>query len=296
MSPFAVSKLTGAIGKYGATASPLVALGFLKQGVKFNGQMLDPRAWTGKQGILGISDFLGNNVLQDQVFQQTSQINLQNLANIGAVFPNDPTDMQAVMTNLAGSIGPQNVANLRFDRPLTPFPLDGTSQTVGAGQAKQIAAEHAALTSTAVSSGLLVNASMNPSVSMENASYLAKPDAADNLVNVTEPSYLKMCSLFGEKVPVNDAIPKPGSSRETNRPGSKHFSGFALDLGIGGYDNAKRAKLVAAAKQAGFKGFGFGRNILHVDTGPTRHWAYGNNTFAGKPISYWGSYVRGQSV
>ena len=296
MSPFAVSKLTGAIGKYGATASPLVALGFLKQGVKFNGQMLDPRAWTGKQGILGISDFLGNNVLQDQVFQQTSQMNLQNLANIGAVFPNDPTDMQAVMTNLAGSIGPANVANLRFDRPLTPFPLDGTSQTVGAGQAQQIAAEHAALTSTAVSSGLLVNASMNPSVSMENASYLAKPDAADNLVSVTEPLYLKMCSLFGEKVPVNDAIPKPGSSRETNRPGSKHFSGFALDLGIGGYDNAKRAKLVAAAKQAGFKGFGFGKNILHVDTGPTRHWAYGNETFAGKPISYWGSYVRGQSV
>lgn len=296
MSPFAISKLTGAIGKFGATASPLVALGFLKEGVKFNGQMLDPRAWTGKQGILGISDFLGNNVIQDQVFQLTSQLNIQNLANIGAIFPNDPTDMQAVMTNLAGSIGPQNVKNLRFGKALTPFPLDGTTTTVSASQAKAIAGQHAALTSTAVSSGLLVNASMNPSVSMENASYLAKPDAADNLKGVIEPLYLKMCSLFGEKVPVNDAIPKPGSSRETNRPGSKHFSGFALDLGIGGYDNAKRAKLVRAAKQAGFKGFGFGRNIMHVDTGPTRHWAYGNTTFAGQSISYWGSYVRGTNV
>ena len=294
--PSFIDAITGAIGKFGATAPMLSRLGFLKPGTLFNGQMMDPRNWAGLSGITNIESFLGNSSIQDTIFQLTTQANMGDLANLGALFPNDPTDMQGVMANLVNSIGAPNVANLRFGQSLTPVPLGGTTTMIPGTEAAAVARHHGELTSTAVADGLLLNASMNPAVSMENASYLAKPDAADNLAGITQPLYDKMCSFFGEQVPVNDAIPKPASSRETNRPGSKHFHGFALDLGIGGYDNAKRAKLVQAAKQAGFKGFGFGRNILHVDTGPVRHWAYGNTTFAGQTISYWGSYVRGVSV
>ncbi len=101
-----------------------------------------------------------------------------------------------------------------------------------------------------------------------------------------------MARIFGGTITVNDAIAKRGSSRERNTQGSQHFVGTALDLSTAGMDNETKLRLVSAAQRAGFTGFGFGNSILHVDTGPRRHWAYGNSRYGGVSVASLGSAVR----
>ena len=130
------------------------------------------------------------------------------------------------------------------------------------------------------------------------ASRLLKPNALVNMTRLLNNEYRRMQEYFGEKLYSNDALVKTGSSREINRRGSIHFQGRALDIDVSKMSNAKKRKLVDAAMKAGFKGFGFGPTILHVDTGPTRHWNYGNTIWGGKTIGdkdnleYWGRYIR----
>lgn len=127
--------------------------------------------------------------------------------------------------------------------------------------------------------------------SMQGASSMAKQDAEENMMALINGPYKKMVSLFGQPIPVRDAIAKAGSSRERSTPGSQHFHGNALDLNISGFNNAERLQLVQAARKAGFKGFGFGKNTLHVDIGRNRYWDYGNSTFGGVRVARVGQYV-----
>ena len=53
---------------------------------------------------------------------------------------------------------------------------------------------------------------------------------------------------------------------------SMHLYGKAFDIDVHNWDDADRALLVAEAHTAGFTGFGFYDNFLHVDTGDTRRW------------------------
>ena len=101
-----------------------------------------------------------------------------------------------------------------------------------------------------------------------------------------------MARIFGGTITVNDAIAKRGTSRERETQGSQHFAGTALDLSTAGMDNETKLRLVAAAQRAGFTGFGFGNGILHVDTGPRRHWSYGNSSFGGVSVASLGAAVR----
>jgi len=126
---------------------------------------------------------------------------------------------------------------------------------------------------------------------MDGASRMADRDAADNIKKLLAGPYRKMVKLFGQDVPIRDAIAKSGSTREKSTKGSMHFSGLALDLNISGYNDSDKLKLVQAAKQAGFKGFGFGRNTLHVDIGRNRYWSYDNSTYAGVRVADLGKYV-----
>ena len=105
-----------------------------------------------------------------------------------------------------------------------------------------------------------------------------------------------MARIFGGTITVNDAIAKSGTSRERETQGSQHFNGTALDLSTAGMDNATKLRLVAAAQRAGFTGFGFGNSILHVDTGPRRHWSYGNSSFAGVSVASLGRAVRNNQI
>ena len=94
----------------------------------------------------------------------------------------------------------------------------------------------------------------------------------------------KMNNLFPNMGPVriNDALVHAGSTRESVRPptrtksGSQHFHGTALDVSIAGMSKDQKIALWEAAYEEGFRGFGFGTNILHMDMGNARIWGYGN--------------------
>ena len=133
-------------------------------------------------------------------------------------------------------------------------------------------------TQTADASGIPTNG--NPLFGLDGASKLTQRDAADEMAK-TIARYKRMVAMLNFPVKVNDAIAKAGTSRERNTKGSQHFHGTALDLSIAGLSQEQVKKLLVAAKQVGFTGFGFGNSILHVDTGPSRTWDYGNADFAG---------------
>jgi archaellum component FlaC len=117
-----------------------------------------------------------------------------------------------------------------------------------------------------------------------------------NMLALLNNQFRLLQEIFGQQVTIVDAIAKAGTSREAGTPNSQHFYGRALDLSLQGMDNATRIKLVQAALATGFTGFGFGENILHVDIGPRRSWAYGNTEFAGRPIAEMQQMVSGANV
>ena len=133
-------------------------------------------------------------------------------------------------------------------------------------------------TQTADASGVPTNG--NPLFSMDGASRMTQDDAAQEMQRTLQ-QYRRMTAMLDFPVKVNDAISKKGTSRERETPGSQHFHGTALDLSIAGLSQDQVKRLMVAAKQVGFTGFGFGSSILHVDRGPSRTWDYGNNQFAG---------------
>lgn len=123
-------------------------------------------------------------------------------------------------------------------------------------------------------------------------SRMVRPNAGEIMQRDTLPRFRRMQQAFGRSITINDAIARSGTSRETQTQGSQHFAGRALDLSTAGMSNQDKLRLVRAAQQAGFTGFGFGANILHVDTGPRRSWAYGNSTYGGISVAELGSAVR----
>jgi len=139
---------------------------------------------------------------------------------------------------------------------------------------------------------VVASKTMRPIFNLEGASSLVKSDAAfimdlDTLYRLRRTAY-----FFGDTLVINDAIAKAGTSRENHTPNSEHFSGRAVDISIKHMTDAEKIRLVESALEAGFTGFGFGRNILHVDTGRNRWWAYGNSTFGGLPVGELGSMVK----
>lgn len=119
----------------------------------------------------------------------------------------------------------------------------------------------------------------------EGGSHMVREGATERMAETLQGPYSKMVELFGKDVMINDAIAKAGTTRETETPGSRHFHGDALDLNLSGMSEEEKVRLFQAAKEAGFTGFGFGNNILHVDRGPARHWNYGISSFGGVRIA-----------
>lgn len=141
--------------------------------------------------------------------------------------------------------------------------------------------------------GINLTPGMNPIIdTLNGTSPNLRPGALANMKSLLENEYAKMQEYYGGRLYINDALAKAGTTRSSQTPNSQHFYGKALDIDITNMSNAQKAKLVDAAKKAGFKGFGFGNTILHVDTGNPRSWKYSNTTFAGKSYAnYWKSYV-----
>ena len=139
---------------------------------------------------------------------------------------------------------------------------------------------------------LRLNTGMGPLIDLDGSESRLTSRNAGRAMQATIRRARRMAEIFGKPITINDAIAKRGTSRENETPGSQHFHGNALDLNTAGMTDQEKLELVSAALEAGFTGFGFGQNILHVDTGPRRHWAYGNNTYGGQRIASLGSAVR----
>lgn len=128
------------------------------------------------------------------------------------------------------------------------------------------------------------------------------PGAVQNLQNLLSNQYTLMQQYYGGKLRINDALPKANTSRKPPTSGdngyNQHWFGKAIDISTIGMSNTQKEKLVAAALKAGFKGFGFGQTILHIDIGVRRVWHYDNTHFAGRAIGdirdrnqYWYQHV-----
>ena len=115
-------------------------------------------------------------------------------------------------------------------------------------------------------------------------SFLVKPDAEKNIVALLDGPLKTLQEKFGKNLVINDALPKVGTDREVDTPTSRHFHGDAVDISTSGMSNAERLKLVDDALASGFKGFGFGPTILHVDLGKRRAWDYKNEYYGGKKV------------
>ena len=145
--------------------------------------------------------------------------------------------------------------------------------------------------------GIVTNKSMKPLIgSLEGASRLTVQGADQRLNSLLSGPFQDMQRIFGKPVMINDAIAKVGTSREKDTPGSRHFHGDALDINISGMSDADKLRLVDAAIEAGFQGFGFGNGVLHIDMGKRRYWDYGISTFGGEPLSEVTDKVSGSTV
>lgn len=147
------------------------------------------------------------------------------------------------------------------------------------------------------SAKVVANSSMKPLLdSTAGASRMLKPGADTRLAGLLQGPFQTLQNTFGKPLVINDGLAKDGTSRESETPNSRHFHGDAIDISTAGMSDAEKLQLVDAAIAAGFQGFGFGNNILHVDIGARRAWAYGNSTFGGVSVADLKAKVQGSSV
>ncbi len=137
------------------------------------------------------------------------------------------------------------------------------------------------------------NPDMNPLFGNKGASHLTKDYAESRMNNLLSGPFAELQTQFGGTLMINDAIAKKGTSRETSTKGSRHFHGDAIDISVAGMSDADKQRLVESAMSVGFQGFGFGRNILHIDMGGRRAWAYGNKSFGGMSVEEIKAKIRG---
>ena len=133
------------------------------------------------------------------------------------------------------------------------------------------------------------NLTLNPGMDVifdpaDGGSSLVRDGAEQTMQALLAGPFTCLQQGFGRPVVINDGIAKAGTSRETETQNSRHFFGDALDLSTRGMSNADQIRLYEQAKKCGFKGFGFGSTILHVDLGASRAWAYGNTSYGGQSV------------
>jgi len=133
----------------------------------------------------------------------------------------------------------------------------------------------------------------NPIFGQDGASSMTDAEAGERIRRVLSGPYQKMMELFGGPLVINDAVAKDKTTRETKRPGSKHFDGIALDIDISRMSDEEKQRVLDAALQSGFRGIGLGEGVLHVDMrGTHTPWEYGNSDYGGIPIDKAKALVR----
>lgn len=102
---------------------------------------------------------------------------------------------------------------------------------------------------------------------------------------ILEPRTMRMFQqlekAWGEKLTVRWAYrSKKLNKRVGGASRSMHLKKQAIDIVHGGWSKAKMARFVRLAYKMGFRGFGLGRNVIHIDTRKgLASWNYGGNRY-----------------
>jgi len=122
-----VDSVTRAIGKFGLTTQTLKEQGFIKPEAVFNGQLSDPRIWTGKNGVGDLDDFFANSFLQEDIFQKDLAKKYQELATNGGIKATDAPNVVSAMLTASYASGSDYAKKLRAGEFLEPKPIPGTT-------------------------------------------------------------------------------------------------------------------------------------------------------------------------
>lgn len=97
----------------------------------------------------------------------------------------------------------------------------------------------------------------------------------------TARMFLELERQWGERLNVRWAFRDKSLNRKVGgRPRSYHLSKKAVDIVHGGWSKAKMRRFVRLAYKIGFRGFGMGGNVIHLDTrSGFTSWNYGGNRY-----------------
>lgn len=218
-----------------------------------------------------------NPVGLQQAYDRRAAIGTINGAITALAVPTDQTAAGAAPASGLGAVTAETPATY-FDVNDQNLPSGGAIVEVGSARVAANSVMQPLLNTTA------------------GASRMLKEGADTRMAGLLQGPFQALQSAFGKPLVINDGLAKDGTSRESETPNSRHFHGDALDISTAGMTDAEKLKLVDDAIAAGFQGFGFGNNILHIDLGAKRAWAYGNETFGGVPVSELKARVQGSTV
>lgn len=121
--------LSRAIGKYGANVNVLKKNGFVKSYAVFNGELANPRVWTGKLNILSREDFYTNPEIQENLNTVELRDLYEELSLNGGIQPTDPEADIAGLLVAAKGFGSRAVLQFRQGHTISPRPSMGVYQT-----------------------------------------------------------------------------------------------------------------------------------------------------------------------
>jgi len=121
--------LSRAIGKYGANVNVLKKNGFVKSYAVFNGELANPRVWTGKLNILSREDFYSNPEVQENLNTVELRDLYEELSLNGGIQPDDPEADIAGLLVAAKGFGSRAVLQFRQGQNISPRPSMGVYQT-----------------------------------------------------------------------------------------------------------------------------------------------------------------------
>jgi len=125
-----INEETGAFGKYGFTVADMIDNGYVNAETQFNGELDNPRVWTGKDGFDDMEGFMENDFAQEQLFQN-KMINIySDLKMSGGIQRDDDAETTASMMYMGMTSDPATAVKFRTGALIEPKPLKGTTQIV----------------------------------------------------------------------------------------------------------------------------------------------------------------------
>mgnify|MGYP003637556892 FL=1 len=135
-----IDPITKAVGKYGTDAVSLINNGFVRPETFFNGELENPRMWTNKLGIDGLTAFLGAGNIQEDLFLTDIVDDYQNATFTGAIQDDDDESTIAGMVMVARAANATVASDFREGRVIDPKPIIGTVNIASAdGMVKELA-------------------------------------------------------------------------------------------------------------------------------------------------------------